>query len=127
MFFLGINYDSRNLTLSLPSDKEQKVCTVIEKFSNLKSCSIREWSSFFGLLNSICVLVPYSRLYTKEFEKEKYLNLLKSDNNFEVTMDLPRSLSPTFTWWKSNIVNAVNPIRRNSFALEIFVDPSTSG
>lgn len=81
--FLGITYDSRKMTLELPEAKKQKILDLLEEFSSGRIVSIRQWSSFVGSINACCPAVKYGRLYTKEFEHVRYLELLKNNNNYD--------------------------------------------
>ncbi|KAJ8909370.1 hypothetical protein NQ315_008936 [Exocentrus adspersus] len=71
--------------------------------------------------------VKYGWLYTKAFEREKFLALRKCNNNFNARMILPEYLKADFLWWEQNIVESYNDIVRNAFKLEIFTDSSLTG
>lgn len=125
--FLGITYDSRRMTLELPETKKQKCLYLLEEFSPGKIVSIRQWSSFVGSINACCPAVKYGRLYTREFERVRYLELLKNNNNYDEKIRIPEKLEPTLTWWKENIPKCSNPIRKGTYKHEIFSDASTTG
>lgn len=61
----------------------------------------------------------------RSFERERFLALVRSRDNYEAVMSLKSSLSKEFNWWKINIVKAVNYL---SFKLcvEIYSDASLS-
>lgn len=90
--FLGIVYDSRKMVLEFPEGKKQKMLNFLEQLRLGKILSLRQWSSFVGSINACCPAVKYGRLYTKEFERVKYLGLLKNGNDFETKICLPESL-----------------------------------
>ncbi|XP_036150166.1 uncharacterized protein LOC105830632 [Monomorium pharaonis] len=125
--FLGITYDSRKMTLELPEAKKQKILDLLEKFSSGKSVSIRQWSSFVGSINACCPAIKYGRLYTKELERVRYLELLKNNDNYDKIIRIPEKLEPILTWWKDNIIKSSNPIRKGRYKHEIFSDASTTG
>lgn len=125
--FLGIIYDSKKMALELPEDKKKRILNLLEELSIGKVLSLRQWSSFVGSVNACCPAVRYGRLYTKQFERTRYLGLLKNNNNFEEKISLPASLKADIEWWKRNIPKASNPIRQDRYEQEIFSDASTTG
>lgn len=122
--FLGIVYDSRKMVLELPEGKKQKMLNLLEQLRLGKILSLRQWSSFVDSINACCPAVKYGRLYTKEFERVKYLGLLKNGNDFEAKICLPESLKPNISSWKKNIPKASNHIRHGDYEREIFSDAS---
>lgn len=80
-----------------------------------------------GGINQRCPAVKYGRLYTKEFERVRYLELLRNNNNYDEKIYLPEKLEPILTWWKKNILKSSNPIRKGIYKYEIFSDASTTG
>lgn len=73
--------------MSLPEKKRQRVLDMVEKFSSIKSCSIRDFAKFLGVLVSICPVVKYGWLYTKGFERHKFLALKESHNNYNSRLE----------------------------------------
>ena len=71
--------------------------------------------------------MKYGRLYTKEFERLRFLSLAKNNNNFDALIELPDNLQLVFNWWRLNITAARNPIRELKYSCVIFSDASTSG
>lgn len=125
--FLGRIIDSNKMQLYLTDDKRKNIKCMLQKFRNLKVCSIRNFAQLTGLLTSACSGIAYGWLYTKKFERCKYLNLIKSNNNFDRKMTLPNSLQGDFLWWIKSIETAVNYIRKDEYHLEIFSDASKTG
>lgn len=114
------------MTISLPTVKREKIKSLILKFRKMRCCKIRDFAHFLGLLTSACPAVTYGWVYTKKFERCKYL-ALKDNLDFDRLMSLPRDLHADFLWWETNILCAVNKLRRNDFNLELFSDASRSG
>lgn len=77
----------------------------------------------------MCPAVQYGFLYTKAFEREKFLALSKSDNNYDADMSIPSYLKSDFEWWHRIFSNPsqVNSIRSGKFVCEIFTDASLTG
>lgn len=125
--FLGFVLDSEKFQITLPSDKINRVKTEIHKLLNLNRCKIRDFARFVGLLVSICPAVEYSWLYTKFFERCKYLNLESNNNNYDKFMTLPLTLQPDLRWWCNAIQRPFSRIKEDTFDLEIFSDASNTG
>lgn len=54
LIFLGITFDTNDMTMSLPSDKLHKSKSVINSFLSAKKVTLQELQSLIGLLN-ICL------------------------------------------------------------------------
>lgn len=124
--FLGFIYDSKNMLLKLPNDKKIKIRKCLDTFLHKRKCKLRDFARLIGLLISACPAVQYSWLYTKMFERHKYLCLLENPS-YEQYIDLPSNLINDFYWWLNHINNANSPLRFNQFDYEIFSDASLSG
>ncbi|XP_057338526.1 uncharacterized protein LOC130676391 [Microplitis mediator] len=105
----------------------QLIYTLITKFKNLKTCSIREFAQFVGNITAACPAVQYGWAYSKSLERQKYLALLKSSGNYDAKMKLSACLTTDLNWWQNNILISVNPIRQQHYKLEIFTDASLTG
>ena len=134
--FLGMIYNSRDMSMDFLQTKVEKVLKCLTTFEKLERCSIRHSVSpdrtvspvsFVGLLGSRCPAVKYGRLYTKKIERVRFINLLENDKNFDAVMELLALLQPIYNWWRQNITSARNPIRALNYALVIYTDASLSG
>lgn len=125
--FLGYIIDTERFLITLPSEKVKKIKDEINHFKNLKRCKIRDFARLIGLLTSACPAVEYGWLYTKNFERCKYLNLLKDPENYDRYMNIPDTLLSDFDWWTQAINTPTNAIKYDQYVLEIFSDASTKG
>ena len=125
--YLGFVINSRDMLLQLPEEKRFKLISLVDRFSKLNKCKIREFAHFIGCLVAACPALQYSWLYTKNFEREKFLALLFHDNNYDSKMILKSYLQEDFQWWKTNILKGIQPILDSEFQLEIFSDASLTG
>lgn len=125
--YLGFLYNSKDMSLSLPNEKRIRLGELLKKFSSSNECKIRDFSKFLGTLISAAPAIRYSFLYTKMFERQKYLALLKSRGNYEAKMFIPPTLSSDFFWWMNKVQDSSNAIRSDNFQVEIFTDASRSG
>lgn len=96
--FLGFVLNSLDMLLELPKDKRINILNLIEKFDKIKSCSIREFASFVGIIVAACPAIKYGWLYSKNLERQKYLSLLKNKGNYDSLMTLPENLTYDLRW-----------------------------
>lgn len=91
---------------------EEKIRTVdlLNKFSKLSHCTIREFAAFVDTLVSQCLALKYGIIYVRRFEKEKLRVLEVNHNNFDAIMTFSAELEEDFAWWKKNILFASAPI-----------------
>lgn len=124
--FLGFVFNTTDMKIYLPDEKKHRIFEKTIEFLNTKRCSIRYFAEFIGLLTAACPAVRYGWLYTKLFEREKFL-ALGSSENYNKKMNIPNYLTKDFKWWKNNINSASCPIRYSDYCLEIFSDASNTG
>lgn len=125
--FLGFETDSKEMALKLPLVKRQKILNLVNRISTKYSITIREFAKFLGLLTSACPAVDYGWLYTKQFEREKFLALQQANDDYDKIMKLNSNLQPSFIWWRDHIMKSMKPFRSNEYTLEIFSDASLTG
>lgn len=128
--YLGFNFNSLDMSLSLPEDKINKTLKLLLRIRNKSHCRIREFAQLIGTLISNCPAVPYGYLlvHSKEFERHKYLALRREGGNYNRTMALPNSLNFHINWWITTLRH--NPkmyFKQTSFSIEIFTDASPTG
>lgn len=124
--FLGYIINSKSMTITLPLDKQKHIKNELIKFMKLKQCKIRKFAQLVGLLISACPAVEYGLLYTKQFERCKFLNLQGHDN-YDKVMNIPGSLLPDCHWWLNAIDNSAHRIKDDIYITEIYSDASTTG
>lgn len=125
--YLGFEFNSIDLTISVPNDKRNKLIQMLQDFKKLKHCKIRDFSKIIGKLVSVCPAIKYGYLYSKLFEREKYLALKISRGNYNDSMQIPHCLNNDLNWWIKNLKNNTNFLKRGSFVKEIFSDASNTG
>ncbi|KAH9640446.1 hypothetical protein HF086_018112 [Spodoptera exigua] len=125
--YLGYILDTKRFEVRLPKEKIKRIKLEIKRISLLKQCKIRTFASFVGLLVSACPAVEYGWLYTKLFERYKYLSLKNTNNNYEAVMTIPKTLKSDFQWWNNAIDHSSCKIKIDNYDLVIFSDASTTG
>lgn len=118
-----------NQSISIPVDRRLKLLRVVRSMADIHKCEIRKFASMIGSLISVCPAVQYGILYTKAFERQKFLALLDSGGDYSAKMIVPKILKEDFLWWIRVLSdnNQKNVIRSGQYAREIFSDASLSG
>lgn len=125
--FLGFVIDSESMTLQLPERKRKSILLNLEKLLTCKNMRIRDFARILGSLTAACPAVAYGWLYTKSFERARYLALKNNNNDYDTFMAIPNNLHDDIVWWKNNISVTANKIRQHIYTMEIFTDASTTG
>lgn len=124
--YLGFIINTEKFHIELTKEKRTKIQDEIKKISHLDRCKIRHFAQFVGLLTSACPGIEYGWLYTKVFERCKYLALLNTDD-YEEYMSLPTYIQEDLSWWLNSVNHSVCPIREEKYCMEIFSDASKTG
>lgn len=124
--YLGFVFDTKRLTLELPQEKRNRIVKWIDVLRPTKRCRIRKFARFLGILTSACPAIKYGWLYTKCFERQKFLALRRSQGDYEAYIEITQDIIDDMIWWRQNI-NSCNDLKNDSFELEIFTDASLSG
>jgi len=91
------------------------------------SSSLRQWTSFIGLLNFAGRTLIYGRVCIKRFERLVYLGYLLHPYDTDGSISIRPSLQPDFHWWLAHLPNARRPIHPGPFVRVIFTDASSTG
>lgn len=125
--YLGFIFNSRSQSITIPSKRCNNPLQMISSFSKQSKCRIRDFTSMIGSLISVWSVVQYEILYTKKFERKKYIVLSSFEENYNCKMNI--SLAQEFQWWirifsdpnQFNVIRPGRPIR------QIYSDASLSG
>jgi hypothetical protein len=124
--YLGFMFDSVHMTLSLTTEKREKIAVLVNTFLSLPICTIREFSQLIGTLIAACPAVKYGWLYTRILERQKFL-ALQRDSNYNKKIKLPEVILKDLNWWKSRISSCSFSLLPLEYTLEIFSDASRTG
>ncbi|KAJ8914276.1 hypothetical protein NQ315_011010 [Exocentrus adspersus] len=125
--FLGFTYNSKEMLMSVPIDKKSKILSLIKTVRRKAVIRIRDFAKFIGTLVSICPAIPYGWMHLKEFEREKYTALKKSQGDYDALMEIREKLIVEFIWWENNIPISETSLREPNYELTIYTDASNSG
>ncbi|KAL6265871.1 hypothetical protein P5V15_002695 [Pogonomyrmex californicus] len=73
------------LKLQLPEDRKKKI---LDYFKVRRLCKIKEFAQFIGTFVAAYLATNYGWDYLKLFERQKYLALVLSGNNYEAQMEI---------------------------------------
>lgn len=127
--FLGFNFNSKTMTISLPTEKRLILTKLFKKFKQTKICRIKKFASLVGKLVSISPTQKYGWLHVKPFEIAKLKALKENNNNFSRKMIIPFSINQELDWWLEHIhfSKKVEGRKVGPFSLEIYSDASNIG
>lgn len=123
--FLGFIFNSVEMSIKLPSEKQSRITRTLQRFCALNECRIRDFAKMLGVLISVCPAIKYGWVYTKRLERAKFL-ALQEFNSYDRTMLIPQYVKDDLKWWLKNVTSQ-NFISRKTFQLEIFSDASSTG
>lgn len=127
--YLGFIFNSVRQSISIPTERREKLFEMVSDFSFKSHCSIREFARMIGSLVSIAPAVRYGPLRTKLFEREKFLALIRAEGSYSAQMRIPSAVQEDFQWWRKVLSNPhqLNYICTGHYALEIFSDACLTG
>ena len=125
--FLGLIFDSGNLTMEITPNKRADILQMIDTLLAKQCTSIENFASFIGKLIAACPAIPYGWLYVKRFERAKIAALNRNNNIYESEMGVPLDLKEDWDWWKRSIATAKMPLEVPDFSAVIFTDASRIG
>ena len=125
--FLGFILNSIDMTITLTSDKKNRIMQFCIDIINKPNISIRTLSCFIGNLVAAFPAVPYGRLFYRELECTKISALSTHKGNFDISICINAACIDEICWWKDNIMGTFKYINPPPITLVIFTDASTLG
>lgn len=125
--FLGYKLDSKSMTVSLPSDKAERIVQMCRKLIAADESTIQFLSEVLGTMNAYCNGVEYGRLHCRSLEILKNVALKVNQGNFEGKVSLNSSCVKDCEWWIANAKTSVRHIIHNNPDVVIFTDASKGG
>lgn len=125
--YLGFTFDSVDYSISLTDGKRVKLLKLAEFYKKKCQCKIREWVQFVGNLVAASPALSYSNLYSKNFERCKYLAILMFNGDYNKNLIFSNEIYKDLEWWIEKLPFSKNKIRDKSFKFTIFSDASLTG
>ena len=124
--FLGFEFNSVDMTMSLPAEKREKLTKLVTQLSQRSTCTIRDYARFLGSLVAASPALRYAWVYTKQLERDKIRALQTNEGNYEAKF-LLTNRAEDYDWWKGALQTGSMPLSLPPFSLEIFSDASLTG
>ena len=125
--YLGFNYDSREMSISLPCRKKDQLLLKCAAAKKWESVSIQMVAELQGLLISATPAVPYSLLYTRQIAINLASALAVHDQDYSAHMNFGSDCKVDLTWWLRKLPSAVQKIRSDKYDTVLFTDASLTG
>ncbi len=124
---LGFTADSVSMTLTLTTEKQNKVISACKVLLTKRFPSIRLVAQVIGLLVSTFPAVSYGQLYYRQLENEKIAALKHCAGNFEASMSLSDLARHDLRWWIANIQCEKKYLVEPKVKMTIHTDASSFG
>ena len=112
MEFLGVMVNSRKMTLSIPSEKMEKLMASCRRTLTSKSLPLRKLAQMIGKLQATAPAFTYAPLQIRYLQQD-LIQGVQSSGSYEMNT-LSKEARMELEWWIDNItlLNG-NPIRLN--------------
>jgi len=127
ILYLGFIIDTAQYQVELPAQKKINLTDRVNSILLNSKISIQDLSELVGTLVSYSVAIKYGMLYTKQLERDKFLALKKSANDYCAQVKLSSQSISDLYWWLQVSSKPVKNIPEDTFSKEIFSDASLSG
>ncbi len=123
--YLGIEIDSKNMELRLPSDKMSELLSLLNDFRNKKKCTKRELLSLIGKLSFASKIIPSSRTFIR-----RLIDLSKSVQKLSHHVSLNCDARSDIQWWVEFLPSwngkykILDPMTTYASSLNLFTDAS---
>lgn len=125
--FLGFEFDSNSMKISLPIRKRSNIMSLIANIETKSNLKIIDLAQLIGSLIAASPAIPYSMLHTRYLENVKQIGLLSNCNDFNGNVQLNKIVINELQWWKEKLPNGANKIRNDTYDYEFDSDSSLSG
>jgi hypothetical protein len=125
--FLGYNFDSKSMRITLPTDKVTKVTNAALALTHAVSHTIQQVAETVGLFIAYCEASDAGRLHYRALEQDKIRGLKAAFGNFSSTMSISREGWQDVQWWLKNAPSMYKTIYRKVPTLTITSDTSLLG
>ena len=124
--FLGIELDTRSLTLRLPPGKLCELKALVATWLGRKSCTRKDLQSLAGKLQHACKVIKPGRVFLR-----RIFNLLKGTPLRRRTIRLTTSFRSDVAWWhifldKWNGISMISPPPSQATDIHLYSDASGS-
>ena len=125
--FLGIELDSRNQTISLPSDKLEEILMELHQWSSIKKCTKRQLLSLIGKLSFAAKCIPAGRIFFR-----RLIDLSMKVPKLHHHLDLNHEARADIAWWCKFLplwngqTRFISPVWTHANSIDLFTDAAAS-
>ena len=124
---LGFVIDSKNMTITVTSDKKQKIKDLCVETLRHNSLSIRDVAKLIGNLIATFEAVLLGPLYYRSLEIDKINALKQYSGDFDAKISLSTQSRTDILWWISNIDLAFKSLIPLPIDIVIYTDATKVG
>lgn len=121
--YLGLIFNSTEMTVSLPISKISRLQNMCTQFLLPKPFTITQVAELIGNLVAACPGVHNGPLYTRQLEVEKTRILSLNGGDYSQSMTLTDEVRNDISWWLENLQNS-NPIKSHHYDVVLSSDSS---
>ena len=121
---LGFVIDSKDMTITVTSEKKQKIKDLCLETLNSNKLSIRDVAQLIGNLVATFQAVPFGPIYYRSLEIDKINALRQYDGDFDTNISLSTQSRSDISWWIDNIDSAFKSIIPLPIDIIIYTDAS---
>ena len=125
--YLGFIINSKDMTVTLPSDKKATIIDMCTELYNEQTPTIRQVAKVIGKLVAAFPAVEFGPLYYRTLERDKSLALKQNNGHFDRHMRLSDQAKQELIWWIHHIGNSLKNINQRKPDLELQTDASGIG
>ncbi len=127
LVLLGFLLNSKEMTISLTTERANKLIAACNNLLTSKSVSIQEVAHVVGLMVASFPAVTFAPLFYRALERDKTQALKLSQGDFSACMTLSEDALTDLHWWVDNINKISKPIHNNPPDILIQSDASKLG
>ena len=125
--YLGIEIDSSDMTIRLPSDKMEKIQLLLHTWKTKRKCTKQELLSLIGILSFACKVVKGGRMFLR-----RLIDLSTTVPSLHHHVYLNSEAQADIQWWLQflphwNGIAIIHPPPINSHELHLYTDASDVG
>ena len=125
--FLGFIIDSITMTITLTTEKKEKISNICQDLIESKKPTIRSLAKVIGNLVASFPAVKYGKLHYRNLENEKIASLKAAHQNFNGPALLSKASYIELAWWVANVYDTFNNVVTQNPDVTIFTDASLLG
>jgi hypothetical protein len=125
--FLGFIFDSNNMTVSLPTDKVDKIVARCKELKLSTVITIQTIAEIIGIMISYCEASDEGLLHYRALERDKTNALKLHNGDFRGAMGVSEHGWEDISWWEANAHSTCKLIWRPAPSIVISSDASLLG